>query len=410
MHLYEEIFNKEIIWENLNKSRAALMWKRLVGWLLLIIVMAISPIAIFVLSFLANLNSTAGFVPFIYNWAQGSPTSFMIVIMVVPPIAYKIFMLLLGSIIRRLSRYQGAPTQSQLQGSLLARAFALVIIVELIIFTFIGVVFNSITQIIHQTRHHGSLRYIMNNIDKLPSKINQTYLDQASFWLVYFLYFASLYLSNLLGFWSLVWNWVKKYIFRRVPNPREVMDPHKMEFWPDYNDILFVCTVGLAFAPLVPLIPMGALLLMWLNSWVYKYEFMFREASAIERGGCLWNKAINRLLVSLLLMQAMAFLTVGLQRGWQSFAFFTCIPPFVIVLLSKVYIERTFDRSFRYYVPKESETRDAEKSPQPDEKIESRDSLTDHFGHPALHGAIRMPLLYPNMMSLLREIYTGRLD
>jgi len=120
--------------------------------------------------------------------------------------------------------------------------------------------------------------------------------------------------------------------------------------------------------------------------------------------------AINRLLVSLILMQAMTLLTIGLQSGWKSSALFTCIPPFLIVLLFKIHIERTFGPSFRYYVPGESETRDAEKSPQPDEKIESRNRLTYHFGHPALHEALRTPLLYPKMMPLLREVYTGRLD
>jgi hypothetical protein len=158
---------KDIIWENLSKSRAVLTWRRLVGWLLLIIVMAISPVPLIAISFLANLNATAAFVPFIYDWLQSNPTSFMIIIMVVPSIALKIFMLLLASILRGLSRYQGAVTQSQLQGSLFARYFAFVIIMNLILFTFIGVVFNSITQIIHQTRHHGNLRYILNNIDSM---------------------------------------------------------------------------------------------------------------------------------------------------------------------------------------------------------------------------------------------------
>jgi hypothetical protein len=65
---------------------------------------------------------------------------------------------------------------------------------------------------------------------EIPSKIDQTYLDQTSFWLIYFLcvltsccevtmilrdditisYFISVYLYNLLGFWSLVWKWTKK--------------------------------------------------------------------------------------------------------------------------------------------------------------------------------------------------------
>jgi hypothetical protein len=59
-------------------------------------------------------------------------------------------------------------------------------------------------------------------------------------------------------------------------------------------------------------------------------------------------------------------LAIGLQSGWESFALLACIPPFILVLLFKVYIERTFARSFKYYVPTESELRDSgePKSPQ----------------------------------------------
>jgi calcium permeable stress-gated cation channel len=46
-----------------------------------------------------------------------------------------------------------------------------------------------------------------------------------------------------------------------------------------------MCTVGLVFAPLVPLLPVAALFFIWLTSWVYKYEYMFREVSVIENGG-----------------------------------------------------------------------------------------------------------------------------
>jgi Calcium-dependent channel, 7TM region, putative phosphate len=88
-------------------------------------------------------TKTASFVPFINRWYQKSPGTFNIIVFLLSPVAYKAFMFLLFSIIRGLSRYQGAATQSQLQGSLLARAFALVMILNLIIFTFIGVVFSA---------------------------------------------------------------------------------------------------------------------------------------------------------------------------------------------------------------------------------------------------------------------------
>lgn len=44
-------------------------------------------------------------------------------------------------------------------------------------------------------------------------------------------------------------------------------------------------TVGLVFAPLAPLVAVGAAVVMWINSWVYKYQLMFCYVSKVETGG-----------------------------------------------------------------------------------------------------------------------------
>jgi hypothetical protein len=44
-------------------------------------------------------------------------------------------------------------------------------------------------------------------------------------------------------------------------------------------------TVGLVFAPLAPLVAVGAAVVMWINSWVYKYQLMFCYVSQVETGG-----------------------------------------------------------------------------------------------------------------------------
>jgi hypothetical protein len=44
-------------------------------------------------------------------------------------------------------------------------------------------------------------------------------------------------------------------------------------------------TVGLVFAPLAPLVAVGAAAVMWINSWVYKYQLMFCYVSQVETGG-----------------------------------------------------------------------------------------------------------------------------
>jgi hypothetical protein len=66
------------------------------------------------------------------------------------------------------------------------------------------------------------------------------------------------------------------------------------------------------FAPLVPLLPAVALPLMWLNSWLYKYNLMFRDISVIENGGVSsYDHA------SLITVQANAF-PVPMELSYQS--------------------------------------------------------------------------------------------
>jgi hypothetical protein len=44
-------------------------------------------------------------------------------------------------------------------------------------------------------------------------------------------------------------------------------------------------TVGIVFAPLAPLVPVAAALVMWISSWVYKYQLMFVFVTRVETGG-----------------------------------------------------------------------------------------------------------------------------
>ena len=99
---------------------------------------------------------------------------------------------------------------------------------------------------------------------------------------------------------------------------------------------------------------------------------------------------------------------MGLQYGWKSFAWVAGIPPFIIVILFKVYITRVFSRPFRYYVPTEAEIRNARVHSQHGDVKGNR--LEKRFGHPALHAELFTPMLHANMMPLLGQVYSGRLD
>lgn len=99
---------------------------------------------------------------------------------------------------------------------------------------------------------------------------------------------------------------------------------------------------------------------------------------------------------------------IGLQYGWRSFAWIATIPPFAIVLLFKIYIDRVFVKRFRYYVPTEQELLEAKvHSARADSK---GNRLEKRFGHPALHADLFTPMLHAKLMPLLAEVYKGRLN
>jgi len=100
--------------------------------------------ASFILNFpLILYAKVASFVPFLRNWQQSSPASFNIVSGVLPPAVSAFFGFFLPIMMRWLSRYQGALTQSRLDRAVVARYFAFLVISQLIIFTLIGVGFSA---------------------------------------------------------------------------------------------------------------------------------------------------------------------------------------------------------------------------------------------------------------------------
>lgn len=112
------------------------------GFLLLALVCFLNTIPLSVISILANLSSIAAYVGFLRNWQGTNQTTFTIVSGILPPAVSALFGYLLPIIIRALSRYQGALTQSRLDRAIVARYFAFLVISQLVIFTLIGVGFS----------------------------------------------------------------------------------------------------------------------------------------------------------------------------------------------------------------------------------------------------------------------------
>lgn len=120
----------------------------------------------------------------------------------------------------------------------------------------------------------------------------------------------------------------------------------------------------------------------------------------------LWNVVINRLLFSVVMMQALLVLTIGLQYKFKSYQWLSTIPPIIIIIVFKWFLMYKFDNAFRYYVPTQEELRNT--------KVHSsRGDITGHrlqhrFGHPALTAELFTPMLHAKMMPLLKQVYKGK--
>jgi hypothetical protein len=137
------------------------------------------------------LQMTA-YVPFLQSWSVASPDSFAVVSGVLPPAVSGLFAFFLPIIMRWLSQFMGALTQSYMDRAVVARYFAFLVISQLIIFTLISVVFSKrlsfgyqliqvlmlhlvgVKDIVLQVGAHTSFKEILHNLDSqlhLPDRV-----------------------------------------------------------------------------------------------------------------------------------------------------------------------------------------------------------------------------------------------
>ncbi|KAF9469984.1 hypothetical protein BDZ94DRAFT_1243684 [Collybia nuda] len=399
---------KDIIWENMNKSDGEITRKKMMGFWWLFVVCFFNTVPLFIISILANLDSLRVYVPFLDKWADASPHTFAFISGVLPPAVSGLFGFFLPIIMRWLTQYMGALTHSTLDRAVIARYFTFLVISQLVIFTLIGVIFNSAREIIEQIGKKASFQEILDNLHKLPATVHRTYINQSSYWLTFFPLRGFLVIFDLAQIINLLWISFKTRAFGRTPRDiREWTQPPEFQYAIYYSNILFMGAVGLVFAPLAPLVVVAAAVVFWLGSWVYKYQLMFVFVSKVESGGRLWNVVINRLLFSVLLMQALMILTIGLQYRFRSLQWLSTVPPALFIVVFKIYINRVHLPAFQYYIPTEEEIRLARVH---SERADNRGNrLEKRFGHPALHADLFTPMLHAKMMPLLSQVYQGKL-
>ncbi|POW10351.1 hypothetical protein PSTT_06120, partial [Puccinia striiformis] len=390
---------QDIIWENLTKSDIVVFRQRVIGEAFMTLIATLYVIPLVALALLANLASLTQYVEFLSRWSTASPITFSAFAGVAPPLLSTLLQLAL-------------PVARKVPGgydSSKARSCSVIAIFCLsdrnpVSRILLGVVFTTVAEVVVEVGKKESFATILHNFDKLPDKIQSTYLQQANYWLTWFPLRGFTSVLDLVQIVSLFLVFVRTKVWGRTPREiREWTKPPEFDYSVYSANVLLMILVAFVYAPLAPLVPLLASVAFFASSWIYKYQLMYISVTRCESGGRLWRMLINRVLFALCVMQAFLCLTIGLQLGW--FKAIATLPPFAVVIAFKFFLKSTFDSKFTWYIPT-----GAEFSQVHQHNADARKNrLMKRFGHPALHAELFKPMIHKDHQLLLAEIYRGRI-
>lgn len=396
---------KDILWQNLNLTRAQRFKSSTWGFVLLSILLFVNAVPLVAVALISQMERFEGVLPFLASWQKNSQYTFSAVAGLAPPIISGIFGYFLPYLMRRLGKYRGVTTRNKLDRVITSQYFGFLVISQFIVFTLVGVAVTTIAQIIHQAQSHQSSSSIFAYLrEAVLNTVKSQYLNMANYWLTWVplrLFVVAFDMSQAI---KLLLTWAQSIFFGQTPRDiREFTKPPSFEYAVYYANLLFIFAVGMLYATLAPLVLAFIAVVLWASFYIYKYIHIYVAVTKNESGGRLWRLVINRLLVCIVFMQVILALAVALERAWKAFA---CLPPILFVLVFKIYCRRAFDRQFDWYIPDASElgkmkmhTGDA-----------SHHRLARRFGQPSLHQKLFTPMVHAKVKHLLPQVYQGRLE
>lgn len=305
---------------------------------------------------------------------------------------------------RALARFQAATTHQKLDRAVFSRYFTFLAATQFLIFSLLGVVFTTIAEIVLEVGKKESFANIFHNFNKLPDKIQSTYLQQSNYWLTWFPLRGFTSVLDLVQIMSLLLVFIRTKIWGRTPREiREWTKPPEFDYSVYSANVLLMLLVAFVYAPLAPLVPLLASAAFFASSWIYKYQLMYISITRCESGGRLWRMLINRVLFALSAMHAFLWLTMGLQLGWMKSI--VTLPPLVVVISFKFFLKSTFDSRFTWYIPTGAEFSQVHKHNADARK----NRLMKRFGHPSLHAELFTPMIHKDHQKLLADVYRGRI-
>lgn len=401
----------DIIWRNVAQAAAKRHSNRIFGNILFVslCILWTVPNAL-IATFISNVYNLGSVWPWFQGRINADPKLWAVLQGILGPVILAIFYLVLPSIMRKISKFEGRITKNARERNVFHKLFLFFSINNFIIFTLFGVLWNFVQSTIvttaqEQTGFSGFWNALKNSkfFDGLANSVTAT----STFWILYVAQRNLGCLLDLVQAWSLFLKWFKRTFL--APSPREIIEwsaPQNMDYASYYNSFLYNFTICISYATLAPLIlPFGVLYFV-VSGFTYKYIMLYVAITKVESGGAFWRVLINRLLLIIGFANLVLFVVI-----WVKISIFTAIaiaPVFVLIVAFKIFLIRALDPKFDYYLPTGRD--EAGHIPVVHHNDLKKDRLRSRFGHPSLTQPLIVPMVHEKSRHLLREVYKGRLQ
>lgn len=399
---------RDILWKNLSLTRARRMGLSATGFVYLVIVLWVNVVPLLAVALVAQMASFTRAIRFLEEWQAASSWSFNVVAGMVPPAISGALGYILPLIMRKIAKFRGERTRTDLDKVVTGQYFTFLIISQFVLFSVIGIAISSAATVIQDISRHTSAALIFHTLREQTVVLKKQFINTSNYWLTWMPMRMWQSTYDLAQGHKLILVWLHSIYFGRTPrDAREFTKPPHFEYAIYYGNFLFVFAVGAVYGCLVPLVMVFTAVVFWVSLGCYKYYLMYVSATKVESGGQLWRLIVNRLLTCLIFMQLVLMCVVSLDDTASLTDRITkaalCVPPIFLVVIFKIYCARRFDHQYDWYIPDSLEMAHV--------KIQTGDDhhnrLERRFGHPSLHQKLLIPMVHAHVRHLLPQVYNG---
>ncbi|KAF8320384.1 DUF221-domain-containing protein [Clavulina sp. PMI_390] len=319
---YTDMAPEDVIWSNLNLNPYEAKIRKAISWAA---TMALVLLWAFPVAFVGAVSNVSALcVKFSWlHWICTLPSVVVGIISgLLPPVMLAVLMMLLPIVLRLLAKFEGIPSRSRVELSLMSRFFIFQVIHSFLIVSLSSGIINALAP-------------LLNNPSSAANLLATNLPGASIFFLTYILLELSSVAGGFLQIVPLIVYYVKLFLLGSTPRSvYAIKNTMRSVQWGTlFPNIALLMVVTLAYSVLQPIINGMACVIFFLLYQLYKYLFLYQfdQPASSDTGGLFFPKAISQVFVGLYVEQVCLCALFFLQQDSHKKP--SCIPEGALMIV-----------------------------------------------------------------------------